>query len=513
MMLKDVWIDLENAIPGVTNSGSDLSVDPINLIASELIKTQSDVKKMENNKANKEEIPKNTSALTNDTGFVDKDYVDSAKDEATSKIPTNISQLTNDKGYITALESNQIYANALKGYASGNVISLDDVSPVPHKVKANVHSENLFNINDVYKSSYFNYRVEDNKLILKKTNTTTNSYSNIFFKLGDTCKEFSNKILTISITNDSNINFSTHIVYFKNNVMVTEPLVRLGVIGANKTTVISGTVPDNDINEILCLRIVSQDTTVTDEEYTLSNIQVEYGTQATDYKPFVNVEDATVKVSGANLFDVHNAEWGSTNDRASAEVLEDGTVRVTRTKKTGYEAVSTIMLNTSDFVDKYLYAKADAKGSMSLGRVGIYFGYVNTTSGAAQNATGSAQDMSTTLQHLETYIKPSATSAEKYDKIRLLLYINASENVVGEVGDYVDYTNIMISTSDVPYEPYESETYTPDEDGKIEINSISPIMNISSDTPNVIINADYNRDINKAFEQLQNVILSLGGNV
>lgn len=40
MALKDTWIDLEDAVEGVPDSGSDITVEPINAIAHAVIKLE-----------------------------------------------------------------------------------------------------------------------------------------------------------------------------------------------------------------------------------------------------------------------------------------------------------------------------------------------------------------------------------------------------------------------------------------------------------------------------------------
>ena len=66
-----------------------------------------------------------------------------------------------------------------------------------------------------------------------------------------------------------------------------------------------------------------------------------------------------------------------------------------------------------------------------------------------------------------------------------------------------------------PYEPYNGfMAYPITSDGTVEeIKSIYPTMTIVADIPGMVISADYNRDINKAFAELQQAIISLGGNV
>lgn len=67
------------------------------------------------------------------------------------------------------------------------------------------------------------------------------------------------------------------------------------------------------------------------------------------------------------------------------------------------------------------------------------------------------------------------------------------------------------------YEPYISPlTYTPNADGTVPgITSIYPSMTIYTEpiSSGAIVECQYNRDINKAFDELKQAIISLGGNV
>lgn len=56
-------------------------------------------------------------------------------------------------------------------------------------------------------------------------------------------------------------------------------------------------------------------------------------------------------------------------------------------------------------------------------------------------------------------------------------------------------------------------TCTPAEDGTCQVTSIAPTMTLTTDNPDVVMDCEYNRDINKAFEQLTQAIISMGGNI
>ena len=75
-----------------------------------------------------------------------------------------------------------------------------------------------------------------------------------------------------------------------------------------------------------------------------------------------------------------------------------------------------------------------------------------------------------------------------------------------EYAPYVDVsgTNVLVNETEYPVNA----------DGTVEgVRSISPNMTITSDTANVVLDAQYNKDINKTIETLTQAIASLGGNV
>ena len=77
---------------------------------------------------------------------------------------------------------------------------------------------------------------------------------------------------------------------------------------------------------------------------------------------------------------------------------------------------------------------------------------------------------------------------------------------------YVDVTKVkLIKTND---DGTVSEEYTPNADGTVEsVTSLYPSTSLTTDTDGVLIDCEYNRDINKAFAQLQSEIISLQGNI
>ena len=74
---------------------------------------------------------------------------------------------------------------------------------------------------------------------------------------------------------------------------------------------------------------------------------------------------------------------------------------------------------------------------------------------------------------------------------------------------------VEIGETATQHEPYiEPTVYDVPTDGIVEgVKSLYPSVSLYTDTPGAIVDTEYNRDINKAFAELQNALISLGGNV
>ena len=74
---------------------------------------------------------------------------------------------------------------------------------------------------------------------------------------------------------------------------------------------------------------------------------------------------------------------------------------------------------------------------------------------------------------------------------------------------------INAGTTAIPYEPYkEPIIYDVLVDGTVEgVKPIYPNTTLYTDTDGALVSIEYNRDINKAFAELQQAIISMGGNI
>ena len=156
---------------------------------------------------------------------------------------------------------------------------------------------------------------------------------------------------------------------------------------------------------------------------------------------------------------------------------------------------------------------------------------------SGQSATGSDIFLSST-GHPDTLNYGSITSSSltktftaKSDYLYIKQYICYGTAQVGGKKT-IDGLQVEEGASATSYAPYisdfsgvtlkrygnttadEPQTYSPTSDGEVSsVTSLYPTTTLMTDTKGVIIEAEYNRDINKAFAELQAAIISLGGNV
>ena len=99
--------------------------------------------------------------------------------------------------------------------------------------------------------------------------------------------------------------------------------------------------------------------------------------------------------------------------------------------------------------------------------------------------------------------------------VAVCFYIGVGTTV--SAGDVVEWSNLQVEIGDTAtdYESYkESTTHIPNADGTVEdVISVYPTTTLIPNPSGVIVDCEYNKDINKAFAELTQAIISLGGNV
>ena len=103
-------------------------------------------------------------------------------------------------------------------------------------------------------------------------------------------------------------------------------------------------------------------------------------------------------------------------------------------------------------------------------------------------------------------------SINSEDDKTVSIVINIAKDTTVE--NLVFKPQLELGSTATAYEPYTAAEYTPAADGTVSgVKSLYPTTTLMTDTEGAIIDAKYNRDINKAFAEMQQAILSIGGNV
>lgn len=375
---------------------------------------------------------------------------------------------------------NNLYANALRGAASGSSVRLSDISPNEHTLGVKVKRKNLFDITSALdtnnwskcpSSGYSNYRISG-----LKPNTKY--------------------IFSMSANNWSGV--ANNGFYVSINTTQNNTWVDVGSIvhnsGAAQYCHTSKTITSSN-NGDLYLQFYD----VTAERLAtcfngLIDLQLEIGSARTAYTPYIS-DFSTVKVTrcGKNLIPYPYATTTPTISGVTFTVQSDGSITAngTATANVVFELEYDATMFTLPVGNYFL------SGCPSGGSTKSYF--MAAANGAGINYDKFLRDFGNGIS------VPS-----KGEKWKITIRI-----ISGYTADNLVFKpQIELGSTATEYEPYKTPTeYTPAADGTVSgVKSLYPTTTLMNNTAGVIIDAEYNRDINKAFAELQQAILSMGGN-
>lgn len=380
-------------------------------------------------------------------------------------------------------------SNALVGSASGEMVVLDDVSPIMHDIGVHVWKKNLCNIASI--TGEENAAGDIKLLDIKKHGTYTAS-ADVTLYADDTA---TNPIFTVQVL---------YTDYTYSNGGYSSAVPKDGV-----TRRFASTVTTDSTKEIKYIRIIALNySTQNGRHAKAENIQLEEGATATPYAPYVeDVSSVKVKAFGKNLLDMHNRTKGTTPNGANTlqRKLETDKYYVGLTRNNYCYDYN---VATFEYVDGVWRVAKKAGGyglafpvevkpqttyrlSMTNNYpcVGFYDKDGNFIDDWYINKKGDG-----TICYFTT---PSNCAI-----MTVILYPSDS----GEITEFKD-CQLEVGTAATEYEPYkEPVTYAQGE----PINSIYPCTTLMTDTAGAFIDVEYNRDLNKAFLELQKSILALG---
>jgi hypothetical protein len=345
------------------------------------------------------------------------------------------------------------FSNALTRHKSGASVSADDVSPVEHELDIKVNSKNLFDISKVKSSSSENSYVKNNgdgtlfvctstlTVLSAPTPNTLHDYAP-FLKAGETytlsAVTTGKKYIYISNTKTT--------WHFDTPLTITEDMLNSPVYWYAQHK-------------------------MSDEVVTIKDIQIEEGTTATAYVPYIDVEGVTVKRCGKNLTSVESVNL--TGATMSAVIYK------------GYLPKNFVLSWKQDFL-----------------------------------ATTSSQSALLSVKNLETNETVyGVASWETYDWVTKFSHGDGEVEITiinwRQFTGKLTQVQLEIGTTATEYEPYiEPDEVVVGENGNVKgLMSLAPNMTLVTDKDGVIIDCAYNRDINKAFEEITQALASLSANI
>lgn len=179
--------------------------------------------------------------------------------------------------------------------------------------------------------------------------------------------------------------------------------------------------------------------------------QLEKGTVATDYVPYEHT-DISATVIGKNIFNKNNL---AKTFGANKSIINTG-VRATMTVAGKYKYYA-MELGAKDLLDKTITLNATITPSASnVGQIALYFG--NETSQSKKIISANKESGTSNIYIPNIF-------PEDCDRVWILFYGNVAGT--GNVGDYVDYSDLMIVVNDTidNYEEYKSNSLTIDLQG------------------------------------------------
>lgn len=424
-----------------------------------------------------------------------------------------------------AIKNNHLLlSNALIGKKSESVICITDSSPIEHEMDVKVKNKNLFQpfISNYNKNLYdVTWTVETDGQTFSLNGTATSGGGRIANKANqNTILLKASKTYTLSLHLLSGTATGTTYCHINK---------------ASDNTSLQDCTRDNSrtftVSEDTEVFFGIQITSGAIYENAVFGILLEEGATTTPYAPYI--EDlSTVKViqCGKNILDVANAPMA-------------GNLHPTHTKNLNYERTETgVKYNVINDTNagwvqiRYQVCPIDmVRGktiTVSFKRTGkegsnkVYYSLLQagddeftgdyTYKGSGYLNTKSYKDVtSTTLVNGCGEMTYTISSDEIRKNLFVVFYIGSEMDFVA--GDVIEYSNIQVEINDkaTEYEPYKTPIYydiEADNSVKNVMGKGEPIT-LYGTHKGLVIDCNYNRDVNEVYQEVYNAILSLGGNI
>ena len=382
--------------------------------------------------------------------------------------------------YTTLANKTNEQANAIKGSVFGKIVRVDDVSPVEHYPAVSVRSKNLipypFAEESTTRDGVTFTANEDGSLTVTGTPTQNTSF-NLVMQYKKTCLLKKGRVYTITVS--ANLTEETGYIYFQawaNGAAHMSKSIRKG--SDSFTLAQDGYLQLG----VVLLKGMAIDETI--------YCQLEQG-PAAEYTPYVDPSTVTVTRCGKNLA-AHTGETKTdkqhgislTRTQNSAVFTVDGTA----SEMSSLVASATIMLPPGTYT-----ASVQGLNIIDGGTDRVYL-WNQAAGKVVQNGIMHGVPKTFTLQAV-TGVRAELVFAAGSS------YSNKKVRIQIEQGDTA-----------TDFEEFTMETAMPAADGTVTgLPSAAPSMTLITDTENVTVECEYNRDSNAVYAELLAKIAALSG--
>lgn len=388
---------------------------------------------------------------------------------ATANEAKKIADLTKS-AHDTLSEKANDFANAIKGKKEGSLIVIDDISPIEHNVKVKANGKNLFNClrapiqQPKDNIAYISAVTENSITITSKETSTGNGYTHFgSIKIKEFLPQLEvGKTYVLSANSDANIK-AIYIPGISFLWKFNEPLTITNEV-LNSGLAMYGYHPTYDGFG----------------DCVISNIQIEEGKIATEYEPYIDPTTVNVIGCGKNLIPFGQGDYVSgktkTVNGVTFTVNDDGSIKVS----------GTATPNNAAFT---LYAPQIVKaGEQTV-----------TLSGISQEEKKcylALVSESKTYYHYGNEIYNVTAQNVDIANSRITFVVIKDKTI-----DTTIYPQIEFGEAKTGFEsPIVYNSATPNADGTCDVKSVSPFMQIFTDTSGVTIDCEYNRDMGKVID-------------
>ena len=383
--------------------------------------------------------------------------------------------------YTTLANKTNEQANAIKGHLAGEIVQAGDVSPVEHYLGVKVQGKNLFDTSKIPTATpsvsyaYISEVGADYIVVRTEEGYDGNGYCTVAKTLREACPALEvGKTYVLTAHTESN---STN--------MYLPGIQKSWIFG--KAMVMTEAI----LNSAMTFYGLSAMEGMGTGDCTISSIQIEEGTEATEYVPYIDPAGVTVTRCGKNLT-AHTAETKTdkqhglslTRTHNSAMFIVDGTA----TQMSSLVATSTIMLPPGTYT-------ASVKG-------------LNIIDAGADRVYLWNQPDGKVVQNGIMDGVPKTFTLAAATPVRAELVFAAGSSYSNKIVEI----QIERGAAATAFEEYTAAPAMPDESGTVTgLPSLAPTMTLLTDTAGVNMECTYNRDSNAVYAELLAKIAAMSG--